>query len=90
MAPAEAPPPQAPKPSERCQTDGDQCQRGQDKGHNREVAGFIEACRTGSPLVPVEELLETSLATLAAQASLVEGRPVNLPSFRAELLETSA
>jgi predicted dehydrogenase len=52
---------------------------GQDKGHEAELAAFVGAVASGSG-APVDEaeLIETSLATLAVQESLREGRRVAL------------
>ena len=49
---------------------------GQDKGQRSEMAQFIEAVRTGAPMpIPVDSLLATTKATLAAGDSLQSGRP---------------
>ena len=48
----------------------------QDKGQRSEMAQFIEAVRTGAAMpIPVESLLATTRATLAAVESLHSGRP---------------
>ena len=52
--------------------------KGQDKGHRAEVAAFVEGVRRGESPVPREEVLNTSLATLAAAESLEHGAPVRL------------
>ena len=49
---------------------------GQDKGQRAEMEQFVEAVRTGGPLpIPVDGLLATTRATIAAGESLVSGRP---------------
>lgn len=50
----------------------------QDKGHTREVAAFVEGVRTGVPPIPLDEIANGSLATLAIVESLRSGRPVRL------------
>jgi predicted dehydrogenase len=48
-----------------------------DKGHEREVAAFLDACvRGGDWPIPWNELYATTWATLAALDSLREGVPV--------------
>jgi predicted dehydrogenase len=51
----------------------------QDKGHQAELAAFVKAGGGGGP-VPIDEieLIETSLATIAALESLQSGAPVKL------------
>jgi polar amino acid transport system substrate-binding protein len=50
----------------------------QEKGHQQEVESFLRAVVHGEPVVPVQELANVSLATLAAVESLRTGRPVRL------------
>jgi predicted dehydrogenase len=50
----------------------------QEKGHQQEVESFLKAVVHGEPAVPVQELANVSLATLAALESLRTGRPVRL------------
>ena len=50
----------------------------QEKGHQQEVESFLRAVVDGEPPVPVQELANVSLATLAAVESLRTGRPVRL------------
>jgi predicted dehydrogenase len=50
----------------------------QEKGHQQEVESFLRAVEHGEPAVPVEELANVSLATLAVVESLRTGRPVRL------------
>jgi predicted dehydrogenase/threonine dehydrogenase-like Zn-dependent dehydrogenase len=53
--------------------------RGQDKGQGRQVAQFVEACRTGGPMpISLESLLATTYATIAVGESLTSGRPERL------------
>lgn len=54
---------------------------GQDKGHKAEVAAFIAAViEGGPPPVPEDELVETSLATIAVLESLRDGATTSLCS----------
>lgn len=49
------------------------------RGHREEVEAFLNAVRTGSQApIPFEELVESTLATLAVVESLNQGRPVDL------------
>jgi predicted dehydrogenase len=50
----------------------------QEKGHQQEVVAFLRAVEQGEPPVPLQELANVSLATLAAVESLRTGRPVRL------------
>jgi predicted dehydrogenase len=50
----------------------------QDKGHQPEVEAFLRGVETGEPPVPLQELANVSLATLAIVESLRTGRPVQL------------
>jgi predicted dehydrogenase len=50
----------------------------QEKGHQLEVESFLRAVVHGESPVPVQELANVSLATLAAVESLRTGRPVRL------------
>jgi predicted dehydrogenase/threonine dehydrogenase-like Zn-dependent dehydrogenase len=52
---------------------------GQDKGFKGALKGFVEAVRSGGP-APIDEneLIETSLATMAVVESLCEGRRIDL------------
>ena len=44
--------------------------RGQDKGQRAMLAAFVDACRTGAPMpVPLDSLVATTRATLAAEVS---------------------
>lgn len=52
---------------------------GQDKGQGIELARFVDAVRDGGPMpIPLESLLDTTRATLAAAASAASGEPVTL------------
>jgi predicted dehydrogenase len=52
---------------------------GQDKGQQAEMVAFVEAVRTGAPMpVSIDSLLATTRATLAADESLLSGRPVSV------------
>jgi predicted dehydrogenase/threonine dehydrogenase-like Zn-dependent dehydrogenase len=50
----------------------------QDKGHYAEVAAFVEGVRAGRPPVPLAEVANVSLATLAIVESMRTGVPVRL------------
>jgi predicted dehydrogenase len=51
----------------------------QDKGHAAALAAFVAAVNAGGPApIPEEELIETSLATIAVRESLQSGAPVRL------------
>jgi predicted dehydrogenase len=50
----------------------------QEKGHQQEVEAFLRGLEHGEPPVPLEELANISLATLAAVESLRTGRPVRV------------
>lgn len=52
--------------------------RTQDKGHREEVRAFIAGVRSGSPPVPLGELANVSLATLAVVESMRTGASVRL------------
>jgi predicted dehydrogenase len=51
----------------------------QDKGHGQEIAGFLEAVRSGHPTQSLDEIDNVTLATLAIVESLRTHRPVRLP-----------
>lgn len=51
----------------------------QDKGHAAEFAAYVEGLRTGLPaLIPLDELVNVTLASLAAQTAAHEQRTVHL------------
>ncbi|HVV14392.1 bi-domain-containing oxidoreductase [Amycolatopsis sp.] len=53
--------------------------KGRDKGQAAEVGAFIEAVCSGGPMpIPLESLVSTTLATLAAGTSLSTGAPVRI------------
>jgi polar amino acid transport system substrate-binding protein len=52
--------------------------RSQDKGHRAELAAFVEGARAGAYPVPLEEVENVSLATIAIVESLRTGRPVSV------------
>jgi predicted dehydrogenase len=52
--------------------------RAQDKGHRAEVAAFVQGVRNGSYPVPLSELSNVSLATIAVVRSMLSGLPVRL------------
>ena len=55
---------------------------GIDKGQKAEMAAFVRAVRTASPMpISLDELLDTTLVTLAAEESLKTGRVVSLASL---------
>jgi predicted dehydrogenase len=51
----------------------------QDKGHAQEIAGFLEAVRSGHPTQSLNDIDNVTLATLAIVESLRTHRPVRLP-----------
>ncbi len=52
---------------------------GQDKGQRNELAAFLEAVRGGGPMpVPLDSLVSTTRATIAAETSLLTQGPVRL------------
>ena len=51
---------------------------GQDKGHKAELQAFVKAVASGTPPVDENELLESSLATIAVLEALRSGRSVSL------------
>jgi predicted dehydrogenase/threonine dehydrogenase-like Zn-dependent dehydrogenase len=54
--------------------------RAQDKGHEEEVRRFVEAATAGESPVPVAEVLNVSLAAIAAVESLEHGAAVGIRS----------
>lgn len=52
--------------------------RAQDKGHRDEVAAFVQGLRQGRHPVPLSELDNVSLATIAAVESMLTGHPVQV------------
>lgn len=53
--------------------------RRQDKGHAAEFAAFVERVRSGGePLIPLDELVNVTLASFAAMTAAREGRTVQL------------
>jgi len=50
----------------------------QDKGHAREIAAFLDGATRGRQPVPLAELANVSLATLAIVESLRTGRPIRV------------
>ena len=59
----------------------------QDKGHAREFAEFAASTVSGGPpLIPLEQLVNITLATFAAMTSATENRTVILASEYADLL----
>ena len=51
-----------------------------DKGHERELASFIEAVRSGSEPVPFDSYVATTLTTFAALDSISSREPVDIAS----------
>jgi predicted dehydrogenase/threonine dehydrogenase-like Zn-dependent dehydrogenase len=49
-----------------------------DRGHDKEFAAFIHACRTGTWPIPWEDLYGVTAASLGAVQSLREGSPVTI------------
>ncbi len=61
------------------------------KGHEPEMASFIEAVRSGSAPVPFDSYVMTTLATLAAADSIRSGEPIDLDAaLSANPLETQS
>ncbi|MFE0877791.1 bi-domain-containing oxidoreductase [Streptomyces smyrnaeus] len=57
--------------------------KARDKGQNAELAAFVKAVRTGGPMpVPLQSLVATTAATLAARTALAGGAPVTLAGAR--------
>lgn len=52
--------------------------RTQDKGHREEIAAFVRGAELGEPPVPLTEVTNVSLATIAIVESLRTGSPVRL------------
>jgi predicted dehydrogenase len=50
----------------------------QEKGHQQEVDAFLRAVERGEPSIPLEEVANVSLATLATIESLQTARPIHL------------
>jgi predicted dehydrogenase len=50
----------------------------QHKGHQEEIAAFLEGIRTGEAPVDLEEIVNVSVATLAIVESLRTGETVRL------------
>ncbi len=50
----------------------------QDKGHESEIAEFVNAVRTGRPATSLEAIDNVTVATLAVVESLRTGRPVRV------------
>ncbi|HKR68611.1 MAG TPA: bi-domain-containing oxidoreductase [Streptosporangiaceae bacterium] len=49
---------------------------GQDKGQQRQLVAFVEACRAGTPMpIALDSLLATTRATIAVGESLASGKP---------------
>ena len=63
---------------------------GQDKGHKAELQAFVKAVASGTPPVDENELLESSLATIAVLEALRSGRSVSLISDLGGGAESSA
>jgi predicted dehydrogenase len=54
--------------------------RRRDKGHDQEVDAFLRAVERGEPPIPLKEVANVSVATLAVVESLRTARPVRLRS----------
>jgi predicted dehydrogenase len=52
--------------------------RNQDKGHRLEIESFLEGVQRGEPPVPLREIANVSLATLAAVESLRAGQTIRV------------
>jgi len=55
----------------------------QQKGFVEEARAFAAACRSGEPPIPMDAMIESSLITFAAMASLGSGLPVDMADFAA-------
>src|SRR5579884_747312 len=53
-------------------------ERGQEKGHREEIAAFVAAVRSGQPPVPLTEVANVSLATIAVVESMRTGGAVRV------------
>ncbi len=56
--------------------------RGQEKGHSEEIVAFMEGVRSGRPPVPLPEVANVSLATLAVVESMKTGASVRIDAVR--------
>jgi predicted dehydrogenase len=52
--------------------------RAQDKGHRQEIDAFVRGVRAGEAPIPLDEIANVSIATLAVVESLLTGRTVQL------------
>ncbi len=64
--------------TEAGRTHTESAKMGQDKGHRAELAAFVQGVTRGQAPVDEDELLETSLATIAILDSLRLGRAIDL------------
>ncbi|RME48066.1 MAG: gfo/Idh/MocA family oxidoreductase [Chloroflexi bacterium] len=62
----------------------------QDKGHQAELAAFLEAVRSGGPSpIPSDQAVLSTLTTFKVLESLQQGRPVQIRVFTAEAAESA-
>ncbi len=62
----------------------------QDKGHSAEFAAFVERVADGGgPLIPLDDLVNVTLASFAAMTAAAEGRTVNIAQEYAGVLTGS-
>ena len=63
---------------------------GRNKGHDREMQAFLEACRSGGAWpISWRDLYGTSWASLMAMRSLRETRPINADETGGEGLDST-
>lgn len=64
---------------------------GVDKGQQAELAAFVDAARTGAAIpIPVENIFDTTLTTLAAMDSIRVGKEIALADYWVDILNTGS
>jgi hypothetical protein len=64
---------------------------GVDKGQQAELAAFVDAARTGAAIpIPVENIFDTTLTTLAAMDSMRVGKEIALADYWFDILNTGS
>jgi hypothetical protein len=64
---------------------------GVDKGQQAELAAFVDAARTGAAMpIPVENIFDTTLTTLAAMDSIRVGKEIALADYWVDILNTGS
>ncbi len=63
----------------------------QDKGHRGEWRAFLDALKTGTLPIPLDEIIASSLATFRIEESILSGNRVeiDLASFLRSVMEAS-